>query len=1131
MHVPAKHRAARTKGRHRIDGSRRHAPHPTLRLGESAPESSGYARHIGRIGALAVALGVGAALATGHGAGVARADDGSDSSSAGTPSGSPSSSNTSTSAGNTPGADTSAPVSTVGATDPDDPAEPSSSSTTGTGPSEPKVPEMNYSSSGGAHTSGTAGTSGTSAATELDADDEAAEPPAEQATDAGGTGTAPVVVTPTTLTKPAVKSNDSQPPSMESAAPERQVGTQYTSTTSTGQSAQADETANLEAVTDTPVTVTTSVATAPMIAELEVPEPEPIEQSVVATVLTAALAPFVLPGPAAPATQPLLWTLLAWTRRESELSTARAESAALQGIANDIYTTLVDTPVTGNLLANDVVSAGDSIELSSMPSHGTVVLDITTGDFTYTPDAGYIGSDEFIYTVKDATGNVTSAPVSIAVLAANEPPAATDDQFEVEAGQTITDWVTYNDADPEGESFVVVEHTEPAHGTLTIGNTGLFTYTPATGFVGEDSFEYTIVDPRGATSTATVTITVTAPAPVVRDIEISVPRGTSDTFTLPTYGSTAPRWLDVPPPNSGVLTTDAGGRYTFTADAKFVGTVTLRYSIVNAVGETEIGTVAITVANIAPNAAGDTYSVKQDTPLKVDADKGVLANDLDAEGDAFVVTDLAAEPAHGSVKIAADGSFVYTPDKGFFGVDEFSYAIEDTYGDRSTGKVRIEVVEVPNLAPKAGDDVLITTLDTPVTFDPTWNDADPEGQPLSIVGFTQPGHGVVSRNEDGSFTYTPNAGFSEGDSFTYEVTDGTHTVEATVYITIVAGDQPPVAKDDVITVAHGEQVIIDVLGNDYDPDGEELYISDYGTPKFGSTGGWRGQMIEYTPDEDALEAAGGKVFTDTFTYTVTDSAGNTSTATVTVRILPPNQGPVAQDDQVETKPDTPVIIDVLANDSDPDGDKLKIESYGKPGYGTLTVKEGIFVYTPQKGFVGTDSFDYNVVDSSGRISHAFVTITVKDPNGGGGGENPGKGYTVDKDRTLTVSVGDGVKAETNYKDWKTVLNVKPSHGTLTLNDDGSFTYTPDKGFVGEDTFVYFFNNGRQADGPFTATIVVTEIDEPGPEPEPTDQANYGATLALDSAMGACWGQWMPWQQGPGTENLTCLYPEARSKEL
>ncbi len=108
------------------------------------------------------------------------------------------------------------------------------------------------------------------------------------------------------------------------------------------------------------------------------------------------------------------------------------------------------------------------------------------------------------------------------------------------------------------------------------------------------------------------------------------------------------------------------------------------------------------------------------------------------------------------------------------------------------------------------------------------------------------------------------------------------------------------------------------------------------------------------------------------------------------------------------------------------------------------------------------------------------------------------------------------------------LEEKPANGTLQLNTDGSFTYVPNKGFVGQDTFVYFVSQGRQGDGPFVAVINVVDGGEVVQPAEPEVEApSYAVTIALSSAMGACWDDWMPWQNGPGSQHLGCLYPQAR----
>lgn len=1132
MHAPASTHASRTMGRHRIDGSRPHALHPEFRVGAPAAAPAGYARYIGRIGALAVALGIGFAVATGYGAGDARADDDAESSSEGTSSasgsdnsGSPGGAGSTGTSGTTGTEGPETPSSSVGSAGPADPTDPESAQSPGPGPGpgRPTVPEMNFSSSGGALTSGSA----TNGSGTKDDEEEVEEGPVEHDDTSGAAESAP------SATKAAVQQNDS--PSQPTVSGPTNPPVSTLNNTQIVRSAPVDEPDTRVQISADADEVATSSFTTTTVVE---PEVAPAEQSMVAAVL-APLAPLVLPGPAAPATQPLLWTILAWTRRESNLAaTAVWTETPLEGekagARNDIYTTWVDTPVSGDLLANDVVNEGDSISYEShtQPANGTVVV-TDDGVFTYTPNAGYSGPDEFSYSVLDQNGVVTTAPVSIAVLVPNRPPTAVPDEFTVWADTELTDWVTYNDADPDGESFVVTDHTQPTYGTVTIDNTGLFTYTPAPRFVGVDSFEYTITDPHGDTATTKVTITVAAPGLGASDIHVTTIRGNKALFDVRRFDSSGNLLsglveLTEPPEGSGVATIDSEGMLTFTPDPAFVGTVTLSYTVSDIYGQQAVGTIVIDYQNRPPHANDDFYTTSGNTPLEVSAKDGLLANDADSDP-SVVTVEVANAPLHGTVTIEPDGAFVYTPDANFTGRDGFSYVVTDAFGATSTGHVLIAVLET-NVPPIVADIVTHIPVNESVTLDPTTFAYDPNNDPLSVVGWTDPWSGSVVFNADGTFTYTPKTDSLEKDSFTYQLSDGTHTVDVTVTIVVYGGEQPPTAEDDVITVEYGQQVIIDVLANDSGADG--LYVSDYGTPKNGSTGGFPGNRIEYTPDEKALETATGRFFTDVFTYTVTDSAGNTATATVTVRILLPDRPPAAVDDRVETKVDTPVTIDVLANDAYTTGKPLKFE-YGKPAFGTLTVtKDGIVVYTPEKGFVGTDEFDYAVIDSDGRTTHAVVTVTVtvKDPNGGGPGEQPGKGYTVGKDRTLTVTVFDGVQAGTDHDGWKTMLEGKTRYGKLTLNGDGSFTYTPNPGFVGTDTFVYYFTNGEQANGPFTATIKVTDrIDEPNPE-EPAEEPNYGTTIAMSSAMGACWDDWMPWQNGPGNLNLSCLYPEARPKE-
>lgn len=195
-------------------------------------------------------------------------------------------------------------------------------------------------------------------------------------------------------------------------------------------------------------------------------------------------------------------------------------------------------------------------------------------------------------------------------------------------------------------------------------------------------------------------------------------------------------------------------------------------------------------ANAAPVGGADAYGTVEDTPLTVAA-PGVLANDTDADGDSLTATG-ATQPAHGEVSLATNGSFTYTPDAGFFGSDTFTYTANDGTAASAATTVTITVEEEDpgpvNTAPMAGNDAYDTVEGEALTLPAPGvlaNDTDVDDDVLTASGATQPANGEVSLAADGSFTYTPEAGFSGKDVFTYMADDGTDTSgPVTVTITV-----------------------------------------------------------------------------------------------------------------------------------------------------------------------------------------------------------------------------------------------------------------------------------------------------------------------------------------------------------
>jgi large repetitive protein len=193
--------------------------------------------------------------------------------------------------------------------------------------------------------------------------------------------------------------------------------------------------------------------------------------------------------------------------------------------------------------------------------------------------------------------------------------------------------------------------------------------------------------------------------------------------------------------------------------------------------------------NCPPNANDDPATTKEDNSVTIN----VLANDTDPEGDPLMVSSV-TQPANGSAVLNADNTVTYTPKSDFNGSDSFTYTVADDHGGTDKATVNITVTPV-NDAPVADGDSATTAEDTPTNIAVLSDDTDVDGDALSVANTTQPSHGTVSINANGTLSYTPAADFNGSDTFTYTVSDGHGgTATATVNVTVTpVNDAPTVA--------------------------------------------------------------------------------------------------------------------------------------------------------------------------------------------------------------------------------------------------------------------------------------------------------------------------------------------------
>jgi hypothetical protein len=383
----------------------------------------------------------------------------------------------------------------------------------------------------------------------------------------------------------------------------------------------------------------------------------------------------------------------------------------------------------------------------------------------------------------------------------------------------------------------------------------------------------------------------------------------------------------------------------------------------------------------------------------------------------------------------------------------------------------------------AVDDAPSTLEDSAgVTFDVLTNDTDTEGDSLSLSSFDASAvtNGTLTASGDGSFTYVPALNFWGSETFTYTVSDGNGgTDTATVTVTVAAQPDAPVAVDDAPSTAEDSAgVTFDVLANDTDPESDPLSLSSFDASSVTS-----GALTHNGTGSFTYVPVASFSGVETFTYVVSDGNGGTDTGAVTITVSAVNDAPVAVDDAPSTLEDSAgVTFDVLANDTDTEGDSLSLASFNASAVtnGTLTANGGgSFTYLPDPNFFGPESFTYVVSDGNGGSDTGAVTITVTpqpdDPNAGD------DAYST-PNNTALILPAPGVLTNDGDEDGDALTVVTtpvsgPANGAVTLGADGSFTYTPNLVFGGTDSFTYRVSDGtgRTADATVTITVSATIV--------------------------------------------------------
>ncbi len=532
---------------------------------------------------------------------------------------------------------------------------------------------------------------------------------------------------------------------------------------------------------------------------------------------------------------------------------------------------------------------------------------------------------------------------------------------------------------------------------------------------------------------------------------------------------------------TGASFDSVAGTVTYTPAADTCGPASFTYTVADPDGNTDVATVhvSVTCVNDAPVANDDTASTTEGTPVTVD----VLDNDVDVDGDALDVA-IVSESGGDAVVTASD-ELEFTPTA--CGTTGFVYSVDDGHNGTDTASVNVTVTCAPsNHDPVADDDSATTLEDTQVTVDVLAGDTDADGDPLVVSNTTNLVGGTVVDHGDGTVTFTPTADrcAPDGGSFRYTVSDPDGAADdGNVSIAITCVNDPPVAADDGVSAS--EDTTVDVplatlLTNDTDVDGDGLLVTAVtGT---GAVLDLVNGVVHFTPPSGACAPT-----PVSFGYTVSDGT-DTDDSVVHVDVACVDHAPNAVDDPVTTPEDTPVVVDVLANDTDPEGGTLHftVDPLSVQGGTVEIVTDPLdpnpsdpyerVRFTPTADACGPlfdAGFTYTASDPTAHTDAADVVVTVTcvdDPP-----------VAQDDVATTTPSTPVTVAVLANDTDADSPsLSVSAVGATIggttaVVNGGNAVEFTPAAGVCGDVAFGYSASDGNSTDD---ASVTVTVQCDP-----------------------------------------------------
>lgn len=530
-------------------------------------------------------------------------------------------------------------------------------------------------------------------------------------------------------------------------------------------------------------------------------------------------------------------------------------------------------------------------------------------------------------------------------------------------------------------------------------------------------------------------------------------------------------------PSHGSLGTISGNQIAYTPNANYNGADSFTFKANDGTSDSNVSVVNITVNLINDNPVTDDGSAttSEDSSVTID----LSGSDIDGDALTYLIV---GGPTNGTLGSVTDNHVDYTPNTNYTGGDSFTFKVNDGTADSNTATISITVMPI-NDSPVANPDTVSVNEDATLVlakWDLVGNDADVDGDSLTLISVSNATHGTVSIDVD-SVVFVPTTNYNGTASFDYTISDGSLTDMTTVTVTVNPVNDTPVATEVSESIDEDVATTIDLLGSDID--GDTLTYIKVTNPLHGTLGTVSSNQVTYTPNTNFTGS-------DSFTYKVNDGAVDSSTATVSIIIGGVNDPPVLDPIGNKTVNELETLAFMVIA-SDPDS-SLTYSLAGAPMGAVINSDTGAFSFTPAET-QGPSQYTFTVSVTDGIATDSEeITVTVNEINVAPIAQ--GGSFSTQEDTAKVVTlVATDFDIPVNTLTYSIVDS--PSNGTADLVEN-EVTYTPNINYHGSDSFTFKTNDGVLDSNVATVTIAVNPVNDDPEAVADTASVDEDDTLTL-----------------------------------